>query len=369
MKRVLVALSMGASLLLAACGGTSTAGGASPSANAIVPPGAALTGAGATFPGPFYDAARFAYNLKFSQVTVNYQAVGSGAGIQQLTKKLVDFGASDVPMSATELATAGGADGIVQIASTLGTESLAYNLSGIANGQVKLTPKTIAGIFLGTIKNWNDPALAADNSGVSLPNQAITVVHRSDGSGTTYIFTDYLSTVSPDWKTKVGKGKSVSWPVGQGASGNAAVATRITQTPGAIGYVELAYVLQTNMTQASLQNHDGQFVIPSPDGATAAASQFPAVTPTQFSIVDAPGSTSAPISGYSWLMLYKDQPDKTKGTALVDYLDWLVTDGQSYATTVHYAKLPTNMVKNDITSLKTVTSGGAALLPSTAPAS
>ena len=369
MKRVLVALVAGAAILLAACGGNTGANNPSTGGlGAITPPAASLTGAGATFPAPFYDAARFAYNQKYSQVTINYQSVGSGAGIQQLTKKLVDFGASDVPMSATELTAAGGADAVVQIASTLGTESLAYNLSGVSNGQLKLTSKTIAGIFLGTIKKWNDPALAADNSGVTLPNQAITVVHRSDGSGTTYIFTDYLSTVSADWKSKVGKGKSVSWPVGQGAKGNEAVATTVKQTPGAIGYVELAYVIQTNMTQASLQNHDGNFVIPSPEGATAAASQFLAVNPSQFSIVDAPGRTSAPISGYSWLMLYKDQADKTKGTALVDFLDWLVTDGQQYAANVHYAKLPNNIVRDDINSLKTVTSGSTTLLPSNVPA-
>ena len=371
MKRVFVALSVGASVLLAACGGSSVSTNPStgaPVTSAPTPPAAALQGTGATFPAPFYDAARFAYNQKYSQVTVNYNPLGSGAGISALTKKVVDFGASDVPMNATELTAAGGADAIVQIASTLGTVSLAYNLSGVSNGQLKLTPKTIAGIFLGTIKNWNDPALAADNSGVSLPNQAITAVHRSDGSGTTYIFTDYMSTVSADWKSKIGKGKSVSWTPGQpGAKGNEAVATTVKQTPGAIGYVEVAYVLQTNMTQASLQNHDGKFVIPSPEGATAAASQYLAINPSQFSIVDAPGPTSAPISGYSWLMLYKDQSDKTKGTALVDYLDWLVTDGQQYAVNVHYAKLPANIVKDDIISLKTVTSGGSTLLNVPAP--
>jgi phosphate transport system substrate-binding protein len=369
MKRVLVTLSVGAGLLLAACGGSNAGTGGSPSQSAgtPVPPAAALIGAGATFPAPFYDAARFAYNQKFSQLTINYQAVGSGTGISQLTKKVVDFGASDVPMNATELAAAGGSDKVVQLAGTLGTESLAYNLSGVSNGQLKLTPKTIAGIFIGTIKNWNDPALAADNSGVSLPNQPISVVHRSDGSGTTYIFTDYLSTVSADWKSKVGKGKSVSWPVGQGAKGNEAVATTIKNTPGAVGYVELAYVLQTKMTQASLQNHDGSFVIPSADGATAAASQYLAITPTQFSIVDAPGKDSAPISGYSWLMLYKDQADKTKGTAVVDFLDWLVTDGQQYAVNLHYAKLPPNIVKDDIISLKSVTSGGTPLLNVSTP--
>jgi phosphate transport system substrate-binding protein len=355
-------------LLLAACGGnaaTNTPSTGGP--GAPTPPAASLTGAGATFPAPFYSAAFYAYNQKYSQVTVNYQSVGSGAGIQQLTKKTVDFGASDVPMSATELAAAGGADTVVQIATTLGTESLAYNLPGVANGQLKLTPDTIAGIFLGKIKNWNDPALAADNTGVSLPNQPITIVHRSDGSGTTYIFTDYLSTVSPDWKSGPGKGKSVNWPVGQGAKGNEAVATTIKQTPGAIGYVELAYVLQTGMTQASLRNKDGSFVIPSEAGATAAAKQFPDVTPQQFSIVNAPGKDSAPITGFSWLMVYKDQSDKTKGTALVDMLDWLVTDGQQYGSNTHYAKLPTNIVKNDITSLKTVTSAGSALLTVPAP--
>jgi phosphate transport system substrate-binding protein len=355
-------------LLLAACGGnTGTTNPPTGGPGVPTPPAAALTGTGATFPAPFYDAARFAYNKLFSQVTINYNALGSGAGISQLTKKVVDFGASDVPMNASELTAAGGSDSVVQIASTLGTVSLAYNLSGVSNGQLKLTPKTIAGIFLGTIKNWNDPALAADNSGVTLPNQAITVVHRSDGSGTTYIFTDYLSTVSADWKSKVGKSKSVSWPTGQGAKGNEAVATTIKQTPGAIGYVELAYVIQTNMTQASLQNHDGNFIIPSPEGATAAASQYLAINPTQFSIVDAPGPKSAPISGYSWLMLYKDQAEKTKGTALVDFLDWLVNDGQQYAVNLHYAKLPANIVKDDIISLKTVTSTGTTLLNVPAP--
>src|SRR3989440_8001267 len=202
MKSVLVALSVAAALLFTACGGSPT--GTNPStggAGVPTPPAASLTGAGATFPAPFYSAAFYAYNQKFSQVTVNYQAVGSGAGIQQLTARTVDFGASDVPMSATELANAGGTEGVVQIASTLGTEGLAYHLPGVANGQLKLTPETIAGIFLGTIKKWNDPALAADNSGLNLPNQSISVIHRSDGSGTTYIFADYLSSVSADWKS------------------------------------------------------------------------------------------------------------------------------------------------------------------------
>jgi phosphate transport system substrate-binding protein len=365
MKRLFAAASVASGLLLAACGGTSTAV-STPSTGGTgqpTPPAASLTGAGATFPQPFYDAGRFAYNQKFSQVTVNYQPLGSGAGIQQLTKKTVDFGASDVPLKASEAAAMGGSDKVVQIASTLGTESMAYNLQGIGDGQLKLTPQTIAGIFLGNIKKWNDPALKADNGSLNLPDQDIRVVHRSDGSGTTYIFTDYLSKVSADWKAKTGgPGKSISWPVGDGASGNAGVATRITQTPGAIGYVELAYVLQTHMTQAALKNADGSFVIPSAAGATAAAKQFVGTSPSQFSITNAPGKDSAPISGYSWVMLYKDQPDKTKGTALVDFLYWLVTDGQQYAVNLHYAKLPGNMASYDIAVLKDVTSGGSALL-------
>ena len=338
MKSVLVALSAGVALVLTACGGSPTGGNPSTGGPGVpTPPAASLTGAGATFPKPYYDAANFAYNKKFSQVNINYGGGGSGAGISQLTKKTVDYGASDVPLSAKEAAAMGGSDKVIQIASTLGTVSLAYNLDSVADGHLKLTPDTIAGIFLGRITKWNDAALAADNSGVSLPNQDIHVIHRSDGSGTSYIFTDYLSSVSPDWKAKTGgPGKSITWPTGDGAQGNAGVATRITQTPGAIGYVELAYVLQTKMKQAALKNRDGNYVIPSAAGATAAATAFIGSSPSQFSIVNASGKDSAPISGYSWIILYKDQADKTKGTALVDYLYWLTTaEGQSYAINLH----------------------------------
>jgi phosphate transport system substrate-binding protein len=367
MKRVLIALSLGASILLAACGGTTGATNPSTGAPGVTyptPPAASLTGSGATFPKPFYDAAIFAYQQKFNQVKINYGGGGSGKGISDLTKKLVDFGASDVPLKASEAAAMGGSDKVVQIASTLGTISLAYNLDSVADGQLKLTPDTIAGIFLGKITKWNDAKLAADNSGVSLPNQDIHVIHRSDGSGTTYIFTDYLSSVSADWKAKTGgPGKSISWPAGDGYQGNAGVATNITKTPGAIGYVELAYVLQTKMKQAQLKNRDGNFVIPSEAGATAAANQFVGISPDQFSIVNAPGKDSAPISGYSWLMLYKDQSDKTKGTALVDFAYWLVgSEGQQYGVNLHYAALPSKMASYDVFVLKTVTSGGSALL-------
>ena len=360
-KRALVTGAASATLILAACGGTPTNSGGG-SSNVPSPPAATLTGAGATFPYPFYSAAFYAYKQRFQQVTVNYQSVGSGAGIQQLTQKTVDFGASDVPLKDTEVAAIGGSDKVIQIPTTLGTESIAYNLNGIGDGQLKLTPDTISGIFLGTIKKWNDPALKADNSGLNLPNQAITVVHRSDGSGTTYIFTDYLSKVSAAWKSKVGTGKSVSWPVGVGAKGNEAVATSIQQTPGAVGYVELAYVLQTHMTQARLRNADGNFILPSPAGATAAAQSKPDVTPTDFSIVNAPGASSAPITGFSWAMMYVDQGDKNKGTALVDLFYWLVNDGQQFAQNLHYAQLPSGVIQKDVQTLKQVRYNSDALL-------
>lgn len=365
MTKRFLAIPIAAAFLLAACGGGAT--GVSPTATGATfpaPPAATLTGAGATFPYPFYSAAFYAFNQKWNQVKVNYQSIGSGGGIKALTQKTVDFGASDVPLNPKETTDIGGADAVVQIPVILGTESLAYNLDGIQTGALKLTPDLIAGIFLGTIKKWNDPALVAKNSGLNLPNSAITPVHRSDGSGTTYIFTDYLSTVSADWKAKVGKGKSVSWPaVGQGAKGNEGVATTVKQTPGAIGYVELAYVMQTQMSQASLQNADGIFVIPSPEGATAAAKSRTTVTPTDFSIVNAPGKDSAPITGYSWAMMYKDQPDKDKGTALTDLFYWLISDeGQQYGVDLHYAKLPADIVKANIATLKTVSFQGKGLL-------
>jgi len=358
-RHSLIGVLVAGGLVLTACGGSPTGTGQS---GFPVPPAASLTGAGATFPQPFYSAAFFAYKQKFSQVTVSYQPIGSGGGIQQLTRRTVDFGASDVPLTEEEAAALGGRDHVIEIPSTLGTESLAYNLDGVASGALKLTPGLIAGIFLGTIKKWNDPGLRAQNAGLNLPDLSIQVVHRSDGSGTTYIFTDYLAKVSPEWKSRVGTGKAVSWPVGQGQKGNEAVATVIKQTPGAIGYVELAYVLQTNMKQAALQNADGAFVVPSANGATAAAQAIPKVTPTEFSIVNAPGKDSAPITGYSWLMIYKDQPEKTKGTALVDVFFWLVSsEGQRYGVDAHYAKLPEAVAQNDVEILKTVTYRGRPL--------
>src|SRR5207247_8486817 len=260
-----------------------------------------LTAAGATFPEPFYSRAFFAYSQSYPQVTVNYQAVGSGAGIQQFTKGTVDFGASDVPMQAADIATAGGDGSLVQVPATLGVVAIAYNLPDVS--RLQFDGPTLAAIYMGSVKKWNDPALAALNQGVNLPSTALSVVHRSDGSGTTYHFTDYLGKVSSDWKAKVGVAKSVQWPAGIGGKGNDGVAQTVKQTAGAIGYVELAYVVQTGMQRAFLKNKNGRFVEASVAGATAAASQNGDVSPENFSITDEPGDSTYPIAGFSWIIV------------------------------------------------------------------
>jgi phosphate transport system substrate-binding protein len=319
-----------------------------------------LTAAGATFPEPFYTKAFYMYSQSHPQVTVNYQAVGSGAGIQQFTKGTVDFGASDVPMQAPDIATAGGADSLVQIPTTLGVVAIAFNLSGVT--QLQLDGSALAGIYLGRIKKWNDPALIALNAGSSLPNTSITVVHRSDGSGTTYHFTDYLAKVSSEWSSRVGVGKSVQWPAGIGGKGNDGVAQAVNQTDGAIGYVELAYVVQTGMRQASLLNESGKFVRASVAGATAAAAKNTDVTATNFSITNEPGDTTYPIAGFSWIIVRTSISDPAKAKAVVYLLKWLVTDGQTYATDLQYAPLPKSVQDLALTGLKSVASGGRPIL-------
>jgi len=345
---------LAATLLAVACGSTS-----SPPATVDIGSGA-LTGAGATFPAPFYSKAFFDYTAKYTQVTVNYQAVGSGAGIQQFIKNTVDFGASDVPMGSADITSAGGSDTLTQIPTTLGVISIAYNLSGV--DKLQLDANTLSGIFLGHIKKWNDPALTALNSGVNLPNSAITVVHRSDGSGTTFHFTDYLSKVSSEWKSSVGNAKSVKWPTGVGASGNQAVAQAITSTAGAIGYVELAYVVQTNMHQAYLKNADGNFVQASVAGATAAAATNTSVSPSNFSITNASGANSYPIAGFSWVILKTSYSDAAKGKAIVYLFKWLVTDGQTDGASLDYAPLPSAVQQLALSNLKLVKAGGSAVL-------
>lgn len=343
-----------ATLVAAACGSSS-----SPASNVDVGSGN-LTAAGATFPEPFYSRAFFAYSQTYPQVTVNYQAVGSGAGIQQFIKGTVDFGASDVPMGSSDIASAGGQSSVVQIPTTLGVVAVAYNVSGVE--KLNLDGPTLAAIYLGRIKKWNDPAIAALNSGASLPGTAITVVHRSDGSGTTYHFTDYLAKVSDEWKTKAGVSKSVQWPAGIGGKGNDGVAQAVNQTDGAIGYVELAYVVQAKMHQAFLKNKNGKFVQASVAGATAAAAQNTNVSPTNFSITDEPGDATYPIAGFSWIILHSSIGDAAKGRAVVYLLKWLVSAGQSYGRDLQYAPLPQSVQGLALQSLQPVTAGGKAVL-------
>jgi phosphate transport system substrate-binding protein len=303
-----------------------------------------LTGAGATFPYPIYSK-WFSDYATLTGVKINYQSIGSGGGIRQLSEGTVDFGASDSPMSDDELSKAkGGA--ILHFPTVLGADVITYNLPGVT-AALKFTPAAIADIFSGRIKKWNDTRIASLNPGVTLPAQDILVVHRSDGSGTTYIFTDYLSTAVPSWKTSVGKGKEVKWPVGLGAKGNEGVSGQVKQTPGSIGYVELAYAKQNNLPIAAIRNKSGQFLAASVDAVTAAAAgvakALPANTDYRISIVDAPGASSYPISSFTWILVYQHQTNAVKGKKLVDFLNWALTDGEKEASTLDYAPLPAEM--------------------------
>jgi phosphate transport system substrate-binding protein len=349
-----------AAMAMVACGG---APAASPTPTADVGSGQ-LQGAGATFPEPYYTKAFYAYNQHYSQVSVNYQAIGSGGGIQAFTKNTVDFGASDVPMTATEIAGAGGPDTLVQLPTIIGVVAIAYNLPGMDN--IQLDGTTLANIYLGTVKKWNDPQITALNSGKTLPSTDITVVHRADSSGTSYAFTDYLSKISPDWKTKVGTAKAPAWPAGIGGNQNAGVGQAVKTTEGAIGYVELAYVIQSSLQHASMKNAAGKYVAASLDGATAAAASLTGVSPTNFSITNAPGDKAYPIVSYSWVMLRKDQTDATKGKAVVNLFKWVVQSGYSdplvNGKTLDYAALPTETQTFAMNQLKTITSGGKAIL-------
>ena len=339
---------------------TATACGSSPAPATVDVGSGKIIGAGASFPDPFYQKAFYDYSAKYPQVTVNYQPVGSGGGIQQFIKKTVDFGASDVPMAGADITAAGGPDSLTQIPTTLGVISVSYNLAGV--DKLQLDGPTLASIYLGKITKWNDPALTALNSGVNLPNKAITVVYRSDGSGTTYHFTDYLAKVSPDWNSTVGVSKSVKWPTGIGNKGNQGVAQAVTTTDGAIGYVELAYVIQAGMKQAYLKNANGKFLQASQAGATAAAAANKSVSPTNFSITNAPGDTAYPIAGFSWVMLYTTYTDAAKGRAVVYLFKWLVTDGQKEGADLQYAPLPAAVQTLALSNLKLVKAGGAAVL-------
>lgn len=316
-------------------------------------PAGALTGAGSTFDQPLFTKAFYVYNQQNSGVTVNYASIGSGGGIQQFQANTVNFGASDVPMSPLDISMATGGE-VLQVPVALGGVSISYNVPGVSSG-LKLTPKVLADIFLGTVKNWNDSEIKSLNPGVTLPSNPIQVVYRSDGSGTTYIFTNYLSTVSTAWSSGPGTGKSVSWPAGVGQKGNEGVAGFIHTTPYTLGYVELAYAIQNNFTYAKIQNAAGQFVSPSLSSVAADAAQKPNITSVDFAIVNEPGATSYPISGYSWALIYQLQKSATTGTTLVDVLDWLTHAGQSQAASLDYVPLPANIQQLARTTLLQVT--------------
>ena len=297
-----------------------------------------VTGAGATFPFPLYSKWFSDYSKLFPDIHFNYQSIGSGGGIQQFANGTVDFGASDAPMTAEEIAKA---PDVVHIPTVLGAVVVTYNAP--FNG-LKLTPDLLAGIYLGRITKWTDPALAKANPGIQFPDLPITVVRRSDGSGTTYVFTDYLAKVSPEWKEKVGTAKSVSWPAGLGGKGNEGVTGLIKQTPGAIGYVELAYATQNKLPLTALQNKDGSFVPPSIASTSAAAAGVQLPADYRVSLTNAAGSDAYPIASFTYLLIHKDAKDPAKGDAIVKFLWWAIHDGQSTAAPLDYAPLPKSVV-------------------------
>lgn len=326
-----------------------------------------LNGAGSTFDQPFFTRAFYVYHQMKANITINYASIGSGGGEQQFESHTVNFGASDVPMLTADLAKVPASAGpVIQVPVALGGEAIAYNLPGVATG-LHITPSVLASIFLGQIKNWDDSPIAALNPKAHLPNEAITVVHRADSSGTTYIFTNYLADVSPTWSSQIGIAKAVQWPVGIGGQGNEGVAGAIQQTPGAIGYVELAYVLQAKMTVFALQNPKGVYVMPTRKSVAADAALHPHVSATNFAITNLGGSTTSyPISGYSWALIYQNQSSATTGSALVDLLYWLSqgNGGQKAAGALGYVPLPNNVQQLATTELEKVVGPSGKLLPS-----
>ncbi|MGH9873900.1 MAG: phosphate ABC transporter substrate-binding protein PstS [Pyrinomonadaceae bacterium] len=319
-----------------------------------------LQGAGATFPMPIYQKWMSEYGKLHPNVKLDYQSIGSGGGIKQIQAQTVDFGASDAPMTDAELKAAPGE--LIHIPTVLGAVIVTYNVPSITQ-PIHLSPEVVADIFLGKIKKWDDPRIKQDNPGVSLPAADITTVHRSDGSGTTFVFTDYLSKVSPEWKANVGTDKSPKWPVGQGAKGNEGVTGQIKQQPNTIGYVELAYAVQNKLPVALIKNSSGKFVEPSIDAVTAAAASASAVTPEDLrvSITNSAGENAYPISSYTYILAYKDQKNADKGKALVDFLWWGIHDGEQFAKDLQYAPLPAEIVKRAEAKINSITSGGKPL--------
>jgi phosphate transport system substrate-binding protein len=311
-----------------------------------------LNGAGATFPNPIYSKWFSEYHKLHPDIEINYQSIGSGGGIRQVIAGTVDFGASDGPMTDDQLKEA--KMKILHFPTVLGADVPAYNIPGV-NAELKFTPDALAGIFLGKITKWNDKALTGPNPGVSLPDRDIIVVHRSDGSGTTYIWTDYLSKISPEWQSQAGKGTSVKWPVGLGGKGNEGVAGSIRQLQGSIGYVELIYAVQNNISYGSVKNAAGNFVKASLESVTAAAASAPKM-PADFriSITNPPGKDAYPISSFTWLLIPAQAKDASHSKILADFLNWMVTDGQRMTAALSYAPLPEGVVEKEKEAIKQV---------------
>lgn len=329
-----------------------------------------INGAGATFPFPLIDTWRVEYQNIKPDVNINYQSIGSGGGVKQFIEKTVDFGATDAPLNVEEEKKAVGA---VHIPETIGSVVVAYNLPQIADAELKLTGPILADIFMGKITKWDDPKIKEINSGLQLPSEDIVVVHRSDGSGTTFVFTDYLANVSSAWETTMGKGKSVPWSTGIGAPGNEGVSGSIKSTPNSIGYIELSYALTTDTKYANMQNKDGSFIKPSLNSTAAAVSSFAPNLPkgdeswTDVSVVNAPGKDSYPIASFSYLLLFKELStnpsiDETKAKDLVDFISWAITDGQTFAPDLGYVPLPDDVVKLNQETLKSLTYKGSPIL-------
>ena len=319
-----------------------------------------INGAGATFPYPIYSKWFDEYVKVDGEVRFNYQSIGSGGGIKQVSARTVDFGASDGPMTDEQLKHAPGE--LLHIPTVLGAVVATYNLPG--SPKLKFAPDVLADIFLGKITKWNDPRIAATNAGITLPDQPILVVHRSDGSGTTYIWVDYLSKVSPEWQQKVGKGTSVNWPVGLGGKGNEGVSGQIKNTPGALGYVELAYAVKNKLPVASVRNAAGKFVEPTIASTTAAAAGAAKAMPDDFrvSLTNPPGDEAYPIASFTWLLVYREQANEVKGRALVKFLWWMSHEGQRYADDLLYAPLPQAVVKQIEGKIRQITWQGKPLM-------
>jgi phosphate transport system substrate-binding protein len=335
---------------LSACGGGQTGQSAAPVEGGASNGGVQINGAGATFPNPIYSKWFSEYNKQHPDVRINYQPIGSGGGIRQITNQTVFFGASDQPMSDEQLEAAPGP--ILHFPTVLGGVVPVYNVPGATD--MKFSGAVLADIYLGKITKWNDPAIAKLNPGVPLPPTKIAVVHRSEGSGTTYIFVDYLAKVSPEFKKTVGVNASVNWPIGVGGKGNEGVAGLVSQTPGAIGYVELIYARQNNISFGSMQNSAGEFVKAAPESVTKAAATAAVPRDFRVSITNAPGAGAYPLSSFTWLLLYQNPTDKQRARLMVDFTKWALTDGQKFARDLGYAPLPDNVVRQELAALEQI---------------